>query len=141
MCTEPAKDVQKGVTQNEINIAQRNMKNGYYYWYWMHILLGLIAIILPAIAAFWHGLPIEQVKEFAGVGAVAAAIYAFVRPHELASSYDWACQHVWKTDISFNLGQIGEKEVAAQLGEAITATTFKYAAPDNKYAAHDRPKP
>jgi hypothetical protein len=125
-----------------IESTLRVMQMGYYFWFIVYVALGVLSVILPGLAAIglWSG---DTSKYLAGAGALAAAVFAFLRPHEYASGFDAATQAVWKTQIAHDLGQIGEKEISEELRRAVEITTFKYGGlaiastqPENRPAGH-----
>jgi hypothetical protein len=63
------------------------VRRHYYVWFYIWLVLGLGAIVLPLLAAL---APIsdEQISRIlAGAGAIAAASFGFLRPHVNAQQY------------------------------------------------------
>jgi len=80
---------------------------------------------LPGVAATQFVEP-STAKLLAGLGALAGAIFAFLKPHEYATAYDAAATAAWKAAVSARLGQLSEADAAIVLGQAIDKTMFKY---------------
>jgi hypothetical protein len=100
---------------------------GYYLWFMLYVLLGTASIALPAVAALgiWDNKPYGTM--FAGLGSIVAAVFAFLKPHEYASGYDFAVQTAINVKASFFMGRITSVEAAALLNKANEAVIFKYA--------------
>jgi hypothetical protein len=96
---------------------------GYYFWYFVYVLLGTTSIALPGISA--TGLFVDSTQRIlAGLGALAGVIFSFLRPHENATAYDAAATEAWKVVVSARMGQLSE--AAPLLGQAIEKTRLKY---------------
>ena len=100
------------------------MVTGYYFWFIVYVLLGIMSVALPGAAALLHD-P-EQARISAGLGAISAAVFAFLRPNELASAYDAAATVAWKAKVRARLGQLTREEAATILNEAIDRAGLKY---------------
>jgi hypothetical protein len=98
---------------------------GYYFWFVVYILLGIASIALPGAAAVLV-IDTAELKLFAGLGAVAAALFTFLRPHEQAAAYDAAIIIAWKAKVQARMGLLSEKDAASELEKAIDKTALKY---------------
>jgi hypothetical protein len=98
---------------------------GYYFWFILYVLLGIASIALPGVAAAVLQDP-NDVKTYAGLGAIAAAVFAFLRPHDQASAYDAAAIIAWKTKVQARLGLLTQEDTASQLQKAIEKAGLKY---------------
>jgi hypothetical protein len=110
------------------------MQLGYAAWMAAYLILGILSIGLPGLAAMGlFGAKTNQA--LAGAGALVAAIFTFLKPHEYATGFDNAAQLAWKTLNDFQLGAIDNVDVAKQLGHALALTTFRYGA--TSHAPHN----
>lgn len=109
----------------EIHSVLELMQTAWLKWYIRHVFLGSLAIALPSIAAI-SNFDAPTTRVLAGLGALAAALAAFLNTRGLASSYDAATQIAWTAWIRRKLGQASEEEVSSLLQQAIDVTTFKY---------------
>ena len=108
-----------------VNSYLRLMIVGYYWWYFVYLVLGLGSIVLPGLAVMkWPSA--EAVPWMAGAGSLAAAMFGFLKPHEYATGFDAATQTLLKVKASLQLGKPGEEGVVAEIHRAIDYTTFKY---------------
>lgn len=112
-------------TAELIETTLRHMSRSYYAWYFIFIVLGVIGVMLPGLAALGVGGP-DVSRRLAAAAALVAATFAFVKPHEYATGFDQAKQIVWQTQVAYSLGTIDTPEVSRRLERAIEVTTFRY---------------
>jgi hypothetical protein len=98
---------------------------GYYFWFAIYIILGVATIALPGIAAMGFADP-TITKLLAGSGALASAVFAFLKPHEYATAYDAAATAAWKAALRARMGQLPDADALKILSDAIDKTMFKY---------------
>jgi len=118
----------ESATAIEISSTLKIMMLGYIVWYALYFVLGVATVALPGLAAMGIGDDITR-KILSGSGAISAAIFAFLRPHEIAGAYDAALQKVWQVEIAYNLGLLTPEAVSEGLVDAVKRSTFQYAAP------------
>ena len=133
----PTADAVVAIAQGVINFMQL----GYGVWITIYIILGILSVSLPGLAAMDVFESPKTNKILAGTGALVAAIVAFLKPHEYATGFDAACQLAWKTRNDFQLGAIDNVGVAKQLGRALDLTTFRYGVVDHLESNTETPKP
>lgn len=109
----------------QIAKVKRRAALGYYFWYALFLLLGGASIVLPGVAALGQ----EPAKVYAGLGALAAALFSFIRPNDYATGFDSAFQLAAQAETEHALGQIDEAAVSKTLSAAIQLMTFKYTGP------------
>jgi hypothetical protein len=98
---------------------------GYYFWFFLFVFLGTSSVALPGLAAM--GIWPPHFNQFlSGGGALAATLFAFLKPHSFTTGYDGAVQLMRKTLLSFELGQCTDEQIVEAYAEAMEMTTFKY---------------
>jgi hypothetical protein len=112
-------------TAELIETTLRHMSRSYYAWYFIYIVLGVVGVMLPGLAALGVGGP-DVSRRLAAAAALVAATFAFVKPHEYATGFDAAKQITWQTQIAYSLGTIDTAEVSRRLEQAVEVTTFRY---------------
>lgn len=108
----------------ELEDAIKLMQRGYYLWFCIYIVLGSLSVALPAFAAIAPD--VYFAKILAGSGAVAAAMFTFIKPYEYATGYDIALQSAWKAQLAHKAGLIDDKQVVGELHRSIDLTIFRY---------------
>jgi hypothetical protein len=70
----------------------------------IYLVLGILSIDLPGLAAMTL-FESKTNQALAGAGALAAAVFGFLKPHEYATGFDNAAQIAWQARNDFELGK------------------------------------
>ncbi len=98
-------------------------QKGYIVWMIIYAVLGCLAVGLPIVSTQFE----KPYSEWLALGgAVATAVFAFLRPNVFATAYDNAAQMADDASSRFILGQISSKDVADILGQANLITRGNY---------------
>jgi|SRR5262245_24508970 hypothetical protein len=122
-------DKQSDPISDSIENVLRTLQWGYYVWFFIYVILLLLSVGLPGIAAMGIFAGVVEVKTLAGAGALSAAVNHALRPQEYATAYDAGVQLAWKTRVSWIAKTLDPEGVARDLKKAIDRTTFKYGQP------------
>jgi hypothetical protein len=113
-------------------------QNAYYLWTGVFVVLAVLAIVMPIIAAgFFSGDTSGPNEEAARrrrykriaigvIGGAAAALLTGLRPNEYASGFDAAQATLGSAIVSFRLNTINTAQLASEYQRARNLTVFRY---------------
>jgi hypothetical protein len=97
----------------------------YFIWFTVYLLLGVLAMLLPAVSAMGITFGIaEGQKYLAGFGALAASAFGFFKPNEYAAAFDGAIAEIGSLRMSLDTLSPDEKSKRFDLIYRLMA--FKY---------------
>jgi hypothetical protein len=68
----------------------------------------------------------DSARVLSAFGAVAAAVLAFLKPHEYATAYHGAAVTLWNTMARARLGELSSQEAIAAIDRAVDNLAFRY---------------
>jgi hypothetical protein len=104
-------------------------------WFAVHIIVGTGSIVLPGLAAMsltGHSIGGSDINILAGAGAISAAIYQFLRPHQLATIYEAASTEAWQVLVLLETTEISPGEAGKRIAKAMEIAKASYAGLSHK---------
>jgi hypothetical protein len=83
------------VSVADLDRYEREATYFYYLWFIIYLALGLATIILPGLAAMGIDFGVANGEKYiAGSGALAAAMFGFLKPNDYAAAFDAAIAEI-----------------------------------------------
>jgi hypothetical protein len=119
-------DEQLAADRIEVDKFEAEANRFYYLWFFIYLILGAGAIILPGLSAMGMtlGLGVDGPKYLAGLGALAAAIYGFFKPNDYVAAFDAAIAEC--RSLRNRLGRIPDAEKDQRMDVIVHLMSFKY---------------
>lgn len=113
------------ISNLDIDRYEKEATAYYVLWFIVYLILGLAAILLPAMAAI-NIAPdsVSSSKYLAALGAAAAATYGFLKPNDYAASFDAAVAEL--RSLRARLDLLTPEQQADRMDVILRLMAFKY---------------